>query len=124
VRGTLLDVGSDWLLLGEGPGRDALVPAAAVLGIVGLDPRVAAEPGSEGEVGARCGLGLALRALARDRADVLCAVVDGSCVQGTIERVGADHLELVEHGPGERPRRAEQGLRLVPFAALAVIRRR
>jgi hypothetical protein len=125
LRGPVLDTGPDWVLLGDGPGREALVPLAAVLGVCGLDPRAAAEPGSEGRVAARCGLGIALRALARDRAEVSCTVVDGSATGGTVDRVGADYLELAEHPPGERRGRgAAQALRLIPFAALAVVRRR
>lgn len=124
LRGTVLDCGPDWLLVAEDGGREALVPLAAVLGVVGLDPRVAAEPGSEGAVSARCGLGVALRALARDRAAVGCTVLDGSTVGGTVERVGADHLELAVHPPGERRTRgAAQVLRLIPFGALSVVRR-
>lgn len=122
LRGTLLDCGPDWLLLADEGGRDALVPLAAVLGIVGLDPRAAAEPGSEGVVHARCGLGIALRALARDRAAVACTAIDGSTVSGTVERVGADHLELAVHPVGESRVRSAAP-RLIPFAAIAVIRR-
>lgn len=124
LRGAAADCGPDWLLLVEEGGREALVPLASLLGVVGLDAKVAAEPGSEGQVGARCGLGVVLRALARDRATVACTVLDGTTAIGTVERVGADHLELAVHPPGERRARGPaQGLRLIPFAALAVVRR-
>jgi hypothetical protein len=124
LRGAMLDCGPDWLLLAEEGGREALVPLPAVLGVVGLDPGAATEPGSEGRLAARCGLGIALRALARDRADVGCTVLDGSTVAGTVDRVGADHLELATHQPGERRARGSgQALRLIPFAALSLVRR-
>jgi hypothetical protein len=124
LRGEIVDCGPDWLLLAEEGGREALIALGAVLAVDGLDPRSAVEPGSEGVVGARCGLGVALRGLARDRAAVACVVSDGSVTTGTVERVGADHLELAVHAAGERRRRgAPLKLRLVPFAALAVVRR-
>lgn len=123
LRGTLLECGPDWVLVAEENGGEALVPLAAVLAIIGLDPRSAAEPGSEGAVAARCGLGMALRALARDRATVACTSADGSAVGGTVERVGADHLELSVHLPGERASGAAQALRLIPFGALSLVRR-
>jgi hypothetical protein len=122
LRGAVLDCGPDWLLLAEEGGREALVALGAVLVVAGLDPASAAEPGSEGVVASRCGLGVALRGLARDRAPVTCVVLDGSSMTGTVDRVGADHLELAAHAVGERrPRGA--ALRLIPFEALALVRR-
>lgn len=124
LRGGVVDCGPDWVLLAEDGGREALVPLAAVLGIVGLDPRVAFEPGSEGPVAGRCGLGVVLRALARDRAGVTCTFLDGSDAAGTVDRVGADHLELAGHHVGERrPRGGAAALRVIPFAALSIVRR-
>lgn len=122
LRGVLADCGPEWLLLEEH--GEALVSLRAVLGLSGLGPAAAAGPGSEGEVSARSGLARALRALARDRSEVLCVLVDGSACSGTVQRVGADHVELAEHPPGEHPRRPDAGLRVLPFGALAVLRRR
>ena len=56
----------------------------------------------------RLGLGSALRALARDRARVTVHLVDGSAVAGTIDRVGADFLEVSDRSgeaAGARPQR-------------------
>ena len=120
--GRLADVGPDWLLLDEPARRQAVVPLAAVLSITGAGGRAAA-PGSEGQVHRRLTLGSVLRGLARDRAPVSLLLTDASVAAGTIDRVGADFLELAEHGPGETRRRADvQGTRLVPFAALSAVR--
>jgi hypothetical protein len=122
VRGTLLDAGVDWLLLDEQAGREALVPLHAVLGITGVGARTVA-PGSEGEVGKRLDLRWALRGLARGRVGVSVGLRDGSTVSGTLDRVGADHVDLAEHGDGEARRAAAvRAVRLVPLAALVLVR--
>ena len=62
--------------------------------------------------------------MSRDRAVVEVADVDGRPATGTIDVVGADHLELAEHAPDE-PRRAANvtGRLLVPFWSLGSVRR-
>lgn len=123
VHGRLLDAGGDWLLLEETDLREALVPLAAVLGINGLSGR-SAVPGSEGEVGRRLDLRWALRGLARSRAGVAVVLRDGSTVTGTLDRVGADHVDVAEHPPGEARRAAAvRQVRLVPLHALGLLRR-
>jgi|SRR4051794_9853171 len=123
VHARLLDVGVDWALLEEDGQREALVPLGAVLGVAGLSARTA-PPGSEGEVARRLDLRWALRGLARDRAGVALVLRDGSTVSGTLDRVGADHVDVAEHPPGE-PRRAGavRQVRVVPVTALALVRR-
>src|SRR4030095_11289478 len=49
---------------------------------------------------------LARRELARRRERVRVVRGDGASVDGTIEAVGNDYLELAEHDPGEARRRA------------------
>jgi hypothetical protein len=123
LEGALSEVGSQWVLLAEDGGREALVPWRAVLALAGLTAWSGA-PGSGGQVFERLGLGSALRGIARDRLPVQVWLTDGSTVTGTVDRVGADFLEVSEHAAGEPRRRTEvTGVRTVPFAALAVLRR-
>ncbi|NHC13024.1 hypothetical protein [Motilibacter deserti] len=122
VRGRLVDVGPDWLLLQE-DGRDALVPVSAVTTVLGLGGRAAGPP-RPASVAARLTLGTALRGLVRDRATVRVTTVDGADWTGTLDRVGADFVDSSE-GPVDEGRDARaRGVRSVPFAALAVIRAR
>jgi hypothetical protein len=124
LRGVLLDAGVDWLLVDEGAGREALVPLAAVLGVTGVGARTAA-PDSQGEVAKRLDLRWALRGLARSRAGVVLGLRDGSHAAGTLDRVGADHVDLAEHEAGEARRAAAvRAVRLVPLGALALVRSR
>jgi hypothetical protein len=122
VSGRLDSLGAEWLLVSESAGRQALVPVAAVLSAGGLGA-LSRAPGQESRVFARLGLGSALRAIARDRVQVVVGLVDGGAVTGTVDRVGADFVEVAEHGPGEPRRQREvSGMRAVAFAAIAVVR--
>lgn len=132
VRGVVTGAGPDWVLLDQradltlsvvrdGPAdRPVLVVVGAIRAVTGL---AGAEP--SGAVARGLGLGAALRALSRDRAVVDVVDIDGTTVTGTIDAVGQDLVEIAEHA-ADLPRRSENVLRLcaVPFAALAVVRRR
>lgn len=118
LKGRVSALGSDWLLLAATTSV-ALIPVVALDGIRGLGIE-SADPASEGLVDARLGLGHALRAVARDRAEVVMSTVSGVERCGTIDRVGKDYLELMEHPTGEP--RSRTGMRLVPFSALAAVR--
>jgi hypothetical protein len=122
VSGVLVDVGSDWLLLEDAHGRQHLVAAAAVRAVAGLG-RATAPPEPEGHVRGMLDLRRALRALARDRAGVQVILDDGGVLSGTLDRVGADDVELAEH-PADLPRRSEavQGVRAIVLTAVAVVR--
>jgi hypothetical protein len=115
----VLDVGADWVLGRPGPARhtELLVPAAALVGLGGLSVRAGHD-----RTARRFGVGYALRGLARDRAPVVLTDVSGLVLTGTVDRVGADHLDLAEH-PRDEPRRAANvtARRTVPFAAVVCV---
>lgn len=94
VRGTVLDVAEQWVLLADGAAR-WLVPTAAVTAVHGLPVHAAPAPGA---VERRLSLGHALRAVARDRSTVR-VVLDDEELVGRVDRVGADHLDLTVPEP-------------------------
>ncbi len=114
LTGVVRDVGADWVLLETGAQASVLVAMPAVRVIDGV-AQGAVLPSA---VAKRFGLGLALRGISRDRA-VVEVVTDGMRLTGTIDVVGADHLEMAEHPP-DLPRRARHvtAVRIVPFWAL------
>lgn len=137
VGGVLRTVGPDWLLLTEGQGSDCLVALAAVTAVEGL---TASTGGEMTGVGKRLDLRRALRGLARDRSPVAVAVTGwsgGSAaagvgaygntgsepLAGTIDRVGADFIEVAIHAAWE-PRRAGtvRSVALVPLAGIVLVR--
>jgi hypothetical protein len=122
IHGSATRVGPDWLLLTSAGRPDALVPVGAVSWVRGLPPYVRV-PATIGAVEARLDLAFVLRGLARDRAFVHLALLDGSTVSGTIDRVGRDFLDLAEHAP-EDARRADavSAVRTVGFDAVVVVR--
>lgn len=123
VSGELLRVGVDWLLLDAGAGRQALVPTAHVVSLRGLG-RYSAVPASAGAVESRLGLRHVLRGIARDRSVVRIALTDGSTVDATIDRVGADFVEVATHPAGEPRRRQDvRDVELLPLAAIVAVRR-
>ena len=123
LAGRVTRVGPDWLLLDEGSGREAVVVAGHLLGVRGLG-RYSAVPGSAGIVESRLGLRSALRGLARDRSPVRLHRLDGSALDATLDRVGADFVDVATHAAGEPRRRGEvRGVELVPIAAITALRR-
>lgn len=121
VSGVVSDVAPEWLLLDDGPGGTALVPASAVVAVTGLGAALAA-PAADRRVRERLGLGVALRAIARDRLPVVVLTRDGSAFPGTIDRVGADHLDLAEHPAGLRRQGVVRGVRVLAIAGLVAVR--
>jgi hypothetical protein len=122
LSGRLRRAGEGWLLLAPATGPPALVMRAAVLSVDGL-PAAAMEPGSEGPVLSRLDIGHALRAVARDRSPVAVVLRDGTRLDGTLDRVGADFADLALHPSGESRREAAvRSVRAVTFEGLAVLR--
>jgi len=120
LTGAIVDVGPDWVLLEPAPQRPVLVALTAVRSVTGLGPGAR----TPSVVAKRFALGAALRALSRDRAVVEVSDLDGRPATGTIDVVGADHLELAEHSADESRRAANvTGRLLVPFWSLGSVRR-
>jgi hypothetical protein len=134
----LRTVGPDWLLLDEGRARECIVALSAVTTVEGLTALTAPEPTG---LALRLDLRRALRGLARDRSPVavgltgwtggLAGTTSASAVAstgsaeviGTIDRVGADFVEVAVHAAWE-PRRAGtvRSVALVPLAAVVLVR--
>jgi hypothetical protein len=122
ISGVVRRVGDGWLLLGVASQSEAVVTARAILAIRGL-PGAATAAESVDVVESRLDLGHVLRAVARDRSPVAVVLRDGMHCSGTIDRVGADFVDLAEHAIGE-PRRVAQvtAVRALSFDGIAVVR--
>lgn len=120
LGGQLLDMGPGWLLLDAAESGEVLVPMSAVLTVSGLG-RWAEDDTSE--VARRLDLRWALRQLARSRSAVRLTTRDGAVISGTVDRVGADHLDLATHATGV-PRRVREVRQVItiPLAALGTLR--
>jgi hypothetical protein len=101
LTGRLLDVGADWVLVATAT-AEMLIPIGAVRYVAGLSRMAAPEAG---EVARRLGIGVILRGLSRDRALVGVRLSGDHWVTGTIDRVGADHVDVAVHADDE-PRRS------------------
>ena len=122
VAGRLDEVGPDWALLTDDAGREVLVSLAAVAAVSGL-LRATAVAESASRVRTTPDLRRALRGLARDRSAVGVVLDDGALLTGTVDRVGADFVELAEHAPEDfRRPGAVRSVRAVVLAAVAVVR--
>ncbi len=128
MTGRVTRVGADWFALAgdEASARVTIVPLGAVVSVgASLDTVLVsvrdAQPGTS--LTQRMGIGFVLRDLVRRRSAVTARLVDGTALDGTIDRAGVDHFDLALHEPGT-PRRATSvtGYRLVPFEALAAVR--
>jgi hypothetical protein len=121
LSGILGRVGTDWLLLDEGGGREAIVATAALVSVAGHGRLSGA---ASSRLDAKLGIGHALRGVARDRSVLRACLTDGSVIDGTVDRVGLDFVEIAEHAAGEPRRRGEvRQVLLVPISSLAVLRR-
>lgn len=125
LEGALSEVGRDWLVLADHPSgraREMLVGADNIVLVQGLSGR--SDPGVEHQVQRALGLRQVLRAVSRDRSPVRVHLVEGEVITGTIDRVGADHLDVGTH-PADLPRRSREvhSVLTVPYVALAALTR-
>jgi hypothetical protein len=121
LAGRLSAVGAGWFLLDEDGGREAFIATAAVVSVAGLG-RLVGAPAAALDAG--LGIGRALRGLARDRSVVRACLTDSTVLDGTVDRVGSDFVELAVHAAGEPRRREEvREVLVLPIGALAVLRR-
>ncbi len=112
VRGELGRTGRDWCLVHEPvPGREVLLSLPALAAVRGLSTR--AVPEVARPLTARLGLGSLLRRVAEEAEPVHLVGTDGTGRQGVLGRVGSDFVELS----------TDQGVVVVPFPGLALLRR-
>jgi hypothetical protein len=119
-------VGTDWVALEGGRSGGLVLPFASIvaIGMPHADLLRSARPGpTRGALAERMTLGFVLRDLVRRRVAVALHLTSGRMLAGTIDRAGADHLDLAIHEPGT-PRRASEvtGHRIVLFEAVAWLR--
>ncbi|GAA1926017.1 hypothetical protein GCM10009775_17800 [Microbacterium aoyamense] len=122
---TVTGVGADWVGLAsaEGRARGMIVPLTSIeaVGMPHAELLHSARPApATSSIVERMTLGFVLRDLARRRSAVVVHLMRGRSLAGTIDRAGADHLDLALHEPGT-PRRADvvTGHRVVAFGAIA-----
>lgn len=121
LRGRAVASYPEFLVLRSPDGAEHLVRYGPDVSVA-----LAAEPPSlrpaPGPAVARYQFALALRELARRREPVRIDLTNGTTVNGTVEVVGSDYLEVAEHDPGEARRRAAvRARRFVGFAAVAAV---
>jgi hypothetical protein len=121
LRGVVAAGYPEFLVLRAADGSEHLVrhgPAVSVA-LPPEPPRLQPTPAG---IARRYQLALALRELARRREPVRVELADGGRVDGTIEAVGSDYLEIAEHEPGDAPRRAAvRARRFIGFTALVAV---
>jgi small nuclear ribonucleoprotein (snRNP)-like protein len=121
IRGELLRVGADWFLVATTD--EVIVPVPALVGVLNLPPAAVSKDGA-GIVASRLRLSSVLRAVARDRSTVRIVLRDGGDVVGTLDRIGADFVDVSMHGLDEPPRPQHlRGRVTVGFAAIGCVRR-
>ena len=121
----LRDVGADWFSADPGRHGMMLIPLGAPLSLQLEQPALLASveaAAPDDGLRGRMTLGFVLRDLARRRVPVTISDTSGGRLTGTIDRAGADHLDLAVHDLDEpRRREAVRGYRMVPFSALAIV---
>lgn len=104
VSGTLADVAATWILVVE-DARQSWIPMTGVAALTGLPVRAS----DLSAVARRLSVGHALRALSRDRAEVMVCTVGGRW-PGVIANVGADYVQMHDRDSGAST--------VIPFSAM------
>lgn len=119
LTGCLRRLGAGWIQLLGRDGSTTIVTNEAIDALHDL-PRVQAP---KDPILSRLSVGHVLRSLAKDRAAVRLVLRGGAAaLTGTIDGVGADHLDMALHDL-DQPRRSAQirGGRTVPFRSVAFV---
>jgi hypothetical protein len=120
-QGILVHAGAEALVLHQAQ-HQILVPYAAVTRYSGLGRLSRQEPSC---VRRSLGLAHSLRALAAGRSEVTLMLVNGGGtlrLEGVIDRVGQDYLDLAAVRPGEARRPGQvMHVATVPFSSLAAV---
>jgi hypothetical protein len=120
-RGVVVASYPEFLVLHDGDGSEHLIRYGPATSVALPAEPTTLQPAPAGAA-RRYRLSLALRELARRREPVRVELADGGRVDGTIEAVGSDYLEIAEHDPGEaRRRRAVKARRFLGLAAIAAV---
>lgn len=126
LAGWVTGVGADWIGVTGAEARASvvLVPVRAIAAISIAESDVVRSARASAPVvrglAERMTLGFVLRDLARRRVPVTAHLLGGRMMSGTIDRAGADHLDLALHDPGGARRSSDvTGFRIIPFAAIA-----
>ncbi|GAA1129591.1 hypothetical protein [Arthrobacter flavus] len=117
--GVVRYVGSEWLVLATGSGA-TMIPATALSTVEGMGRGAVAEPS---EVATRLRIGSVYRAFARDRTPLTLQLASGGVrLDGTIDRVGKDFLELATVPLGEQRRMGNvAGMVLIPLSNVEAV---
>lgn len=135
LGGAVGAVGADWVALtstggadgvGGGPSSTVIVPTAAIVAAA-LDSGDVVASARDASAGSalrqRMTLGFVMRDLARKRVPVTVRCSSARTFSGTIDRAGADHLDLALHDvDASRRRDAVRGYRLIALSTVAFVR--
>ncbi len=121
LTGRLERVGADWILITSTD--EVVIALSALMAVADLSSAAVSDSGV-GVIASRLRLTSVLRAVARDRSAVRITMVDGSGLVGTLDRVGADFVDLAVHSLEEAPRPQHVRSRAtVALASMAFLRR-
>lgn len=120
VGGLVIEVGSDVIVIEADDGQWA-IPRWGIVAAIGTGDTVE----SPSAVGSRLGFAALAREWSAQRSIVRVMRRGGAPLDGTIDRVASDHLDLAEHDPGvpRRPAEVRRSLAL-PFGVITAMRRR